>query len=132
MLDPLAGAWELTPRPTALHLLALACHAQLRQDCHCCSRPCTRLHPLLHISMSRLAVVAGLRPGLRGMQAAEEMITFVQSRLQELLTPKPNAKQQEEMDRSRSMSVVKAEHEAHEKCAACLAILMLHSRIQQV
>lgn len=42
----------------------------------------------------------------------------MQSRLQELLTPKANAKQQEEMDRSRSMSVVKAEHEAHEKCAA--------------
>ena len=50
------------------------------------------------------------------MQAAEELITHVQNRLQELLTPKPNAKQQEEMDRSRSLSVVKAEREAHEKC----------------
>ena len=36
--------------------------------------------------------------------------------LQELLTPKLDAKQQEEMDRSRSLSVVKAEREAHEKC----------------
>ena len=50
------------------------------------------------------------------VQAADEMITAVQTRLQALQAPETNAKQQQEVDRSRSLSVVRAEREAHERC----------------
>ena len=68
--------------------------------------------------------------GRRGVQAAEDMIVRTQDALQALTAFDANAKKQQEADRTRSLSLVRAEKEEHDRhapnqhlcCCHCLAV----------